>query len=299
MELSPPILHEGGLGAGLAWLARWMKDRHGLEVTPAIDPAVRTEREDVRVLVFEAARELLFNVAKHAGVSETRLALGHRDENTLIVTVEDEGVGFDAEEIADSEEPHGFGLLSIRERLAHLGGALEIHSTPGSGSVCIVAAPVTVEGTPMDSTGSSSQSDGTLGSDRDGPIEILLADDHAVLRQGLKLLIAEEEDMTVVGEAADGEEAVDRARDLSPDIVLMDFSMPKLDGVAATRIIRKEAPATRVIALSMYDEADRADAMLEAGANAYLTKSGDPAVLLSTIRRVGRDGDHDGRGEGE
>lgn len=290
VELSPPILHEAGLVAGLQWLARWMNDKHGLDVTVSIDPAVHTEREDVRVLVFEAVRELLFNVSKHAGVPATHLAVELRDENTLVVTVSDDGVGFDPEEIAARDDPEGFGLLSIRERLGHLGGRLEIESAVGDGSVFRVIAPVRSVAAPVDVVEAPVTRQQGQGNGHGGPIGVLLVDDHAVLRQGLKLLIAEEEDMVVLGEAADGQEAIEQVRDLDPDVVLMDFSMPRLDGAEATRIIRRETPGVCIIGLSMYEEADRADAMIDAGAVAYLTKSGDPAELLSTIRRA-YDGD--------
>lgn len=116
-------------------------------------------------------------------------------------------------------------------------------------------------------------------------IRILLVDDHEIYRRGLARMLKAEPDVEVIGEAADGESAVNLARDIRPDVVLMDVCMPGMDGVEATRIIHHELPETRVIALSMREEAEDADAMREAGAISYLTKSEQsPHTMLSAIR---------------
>ncbi len=113
---------------------------------------------------------------------------------------------------------------------------------------------------------------------------VLLADDHVVMREGLARLLGQEPDIEIVGQAADGQEAVALAARLAPDVVLMDMSMPRLNGVEATRAIRNDYPEVRVIGLSMFEESDRAEALRHAGAAAYLTKSGPPQNLIATIR---------------
>jgi DNA-binding NarL/FixJ family response regulator len=114
---------------------------------------------------------------------------------------------------------------------------------------------------------------------------VLLADDHQILRDGIRRGL-ESAGETVVGEAANGEEAVELTLSEDPDIVLMDLSMPVLDGVEATRRITEEAPRTKVVVLSMHDDPDRTRAALEAGALAYLTKGTSFADVLDTLRRV-------------
>ncbi len=115
-------------------------------------------------------------------------------------------------------------------------------------------------------------------------IRVLLADDHQILRQGLASLLSEEPDMEVVGEAGDGQEAIDLARTIQPDVVLMDVTMPRLDGIQATRLITSELSGISVIGLSMHEEDDMALAMRAAGAIAYLSKGGPSDALIATIR---------------
>jgi len=117
-------------------------------------------------------------------------------------------------------------------------------------------------------------------------VRILLADDHRILREGLRSLLAQQPDMVVVGEAADGEEAVALAGQLRPDLVIMDVVMPGLDGVVATRRIRAEIPATRVIALSMHADRRFVSEMLRAGALGYLLKDSAFEELHQAVRTV-------------
>ncbi|NLF31334.1 MAG: response regulator transcription factor [Planctomycetes bacterium] len=115
-------------------------------------------------------------------------------------------------------------------------------------------------------------------------IRVLLADDHVVMRQGLSHLLRNEPDIEVIAEASDGKTAVDLVRQFKPDVVLMDISMPEMDGVEATRIVHAEHPAVRIVGLSMFQEGQAAARMKAAGAAAYLTKSGPSDELLAAIR---------------
>src|SRR5512132_1930705 len=117
-------------------------------------------------------------------------------------------------------------------------------------------------------------------------IRILLADDHAVVRQGFKALLGAQPDMEIVGEAANGREAVELAEQGKPDIVVMDVAMPELNGIEATRRLLASLPHTRVIALSMHKDSVYVREVLRAGARGYLLKDSPPADLLSAIRSV-------------
>lgn len=117
-------------------------------------------------------------------------------------------------------------------------------------------------------------------------IRVLLADDHEVVRHGFALLLNSQPDMEVVGEASDGREAVQLARDLRPNIVVMDVTMPNLGGVEATRRIREELPGVRVVALSMHKDSVYVREILRAGADGYLLKASSSADLMTAIRAV-------------
>ena len=119
-------------------------------------------------------------------------------------------------------------------------------------------------------------------------IRILIADDHAVLRAGLRRLIGEQPDMDVVGEAADGEEAVRRTRELRPDVALMDLTMPGLGGLKAIERIRQDCPETRVLVLTMHDVPAYLRSVLAAGGSGYVVKRAADSELLSAIRSVYR-----------
>jgi NarL family two-component system response regulator LiaR len=115
-------------------------------------------------------------------------------------------------------------------------------------------------------------------------IRVLIADDHAVVRQGLRTYLELQPDIDVVAEAADGDAAVGEAARLAPDVVLLDLVMPRLDGVAATRLLRERAPAARVIVLTSFGEDERLFDALRAGAVGFLLKDTEPAELVRAIR---------------
>jgi DNA-binding NarL/FixJ family response regulator len=119
---------------------------------------------------------------------------------------------------------------------------------------------------------------------RSSKVRILLVDDHAVVRQGLSNILKEKEDFEIVGEAANGREAVRLAKELYPDIILMDVSMPEMDGIDATMHNSKVLPHTRIIGLSMHDDNETRNRMINAGASAYMYKASQAEELIEVIR---------------
>jgi DNA-binding NarL/FixJ family response regulator len=121
-------------------------------------------------------------------------------------------------------------------------------------------------------------------------LRILIADDHAILRQGLKLLIDSQPDMKVVGEAPDGEAAVELASTLKPDIVVLDISMPRMSGLSAARALKERQPDLTIVALTRHEDDTYLEELLRAGASAYVLKQSEPAGFLRAIRAVASGG---------
>jgi two-component system response regulator NreC len=115
---------------------------------------------------------------------------------------------------------------------------------------------------------------------------ILLADDHDVVRSGLKALLRTSPEFAIVGEACDGEEAVRLAAELQPDIVMMDISMPRLDGIGATRLIKQQHPAVRIIVLTVYEQEEYVYQILHAGASGYVLKNAGKREIFDAIKAV-------------
>jgi DNA-binding NarL/FixJ family response regulator len=118
------------------------------------------------------------------------------------------------------------------------------------------------------------------------PISVIVVDDHAVMRQGLRALLAVSGDITVIGEAQTGREALARVAELAPDVVIMDITMPELNGIEATRAIRAKWPRTEVVILSMHADAEYLFRAFQAGANGYLLKESAVDEIISAVRAV-------------
>jgi DNA-binding NarL/FixJ family response regulator len=128
--------------------------------------------------------------------------------------------------------------------------------------------------------------------DRPAPLRLLIVDDQPLIRRGLAMMLATETGITVVGQAADGQEAIDQALASAPDVVVMDLQMPRISGVVATREITARLPRTRVVVLTTYDDDELVFEAIRAGAHAYLLKDASEQEVLDTIRAVHRGESH-------
>ncbi|MEO7819130.1 MAG: response regulator, partial [Actinomycetota bacterium] len=234
-DLSPPALHELGLSAALQWLAEDMV-KHGLMVELSLSPGPLPLGDDEHVLLYQSVRELMINIVKHAKTSRARLALSVEGTNQLQIVVQDDGAGFKVESLAAKTLGVHFGLFSICERMEAMGGAFELDSAPGVGTTITLTLPLRKGAEPAPPQRARHTRDRQP--IESAPHRILLVDDHALIRQGLRALLDDHDDVVVIGEAENGIEAVSMAAEMWPDIIVMDVNMPKMDGIQATKEIK-------------------------------------------------------------
>jgi signal transduction histidine kinase len=242
-DLSPAVLNMRDLAEVLQWLAKRVRTQHGLTVRVNVSAATTLRSEALAMFLFRAAQEMLFNVVKHAQTSAATLR-ARRIGRYVCLAVSDPGCGFDPGEL---KETAGLGLLSIRERVELLGGRMKIRSGKGHGSIFFLVVPdspksedtVGVGPRAYPTSAPPDKHEGKEGGHGGPPLRVLLADDHEIVRQGLTSVLKEVPNVAVVGQAANGREAVNLAGELRPDVVIMDVSMPVMNGEEATRQDRK------------------------------------------------------------
>lgn len=285
VELCPPALHDRGLPAALTWLAGWMQKKHGVVVRVTADATADPDRPDVRILLFESVRELLFNVVKHVGTAaEVTVDLAVLDD-ALCLTVTDNGPGIDpAEAFGYSDSPHiGLGLFSIRERLSLLGGTMEIAAAAGGGARIRLCAPRELV---ADRAAIPASVDASTHAAAPGRVTVLIVDDHASVREGLREMLRRQSGIEVIGEAVNGLDAIAQARALQPDAIVMDVSMPEMNGIEATRRIHAEFPTIQIFGFSTQERMEDLHAIEKAGAAGYFTKDADADHLVARLRAV-------------
>ncbi len=183
---------------------------------------------------------------------------GHR----IRVRISDDGRGF------DPKRTRGLGILGMEERVKRLGGDFTVDSAPGRGTAILAELPLPPR----------------RGRCMTRQIRVLLADDHVLIRAGLRMVVDAQPDFTVVGEAGDGREAVAMAESLKPDVMVMDIGMPRLNGIEAAHQMREKLPATQIVMLSMHSDEGYVLRALKAGAKAYLLKDSAETDLARAIR---------------
>jgi CheY-like chemotaxis protein len=292
VDLSPPVLHEAGLIGGLNWLASRMHDKNQFTVHLHAESNAEPVSEDIKFMLFECARELLFNIVKHAEVAQAKVILVRLPDDRIQLIISDQGKGFDPERLERRKgNDISFGLFSIRERLAYVGGEIEIKSTPGKGTrIVLIVSDENSQfylGT-IESKSGIEPSETLQDPPRTKVCRLMICDDHKIMRQGLAKLLQFEPDMEIVAEAEDGQQAVENAAKLKPDIIIMDVNMPKFNGIEATEKILDNDSHVKVIGLSIHRDVAVAKAMLEAGAYTYLSKAGPAEDLIATIRNAAR-----------
>lgn len=281
VDLSPPVLSEGSFEGAVRWLAARLHKQHGLTVhLHSLGEAELSH--DLKITIFGCLRELLFNIVKHSGTNTAEVIL-HTSSEKILLKVKDQGKGFDPAQVSSSS----FGLLHLRERIEYLNGRLTITTAPGRGAEFEIDVPNTAAlrlAAQSETTAHLAPADSESRQPLPDKIAILLVDDHKIVREGLASLFQYELDMEVVGHASNGQEAVRLAERLRPQVILMDISMPVMNGIEATRKIRREFPHIQVIGLSMHNDPKFLEEMLQAGARTLIPKDIPPDLLFTQIR---------------
>jgi signal transduction histidine kinase len=300
-KLNPPVLDELGLPSALAWLAKQMP-LHGLLVEVHVSQERVPLPDDQAVLLFQSVRELLINVAKHAGTDRATVSLAIDPDQELRIEVQDHGRGFDPVAMEAKSESEHFGLFSVKERMQAMGGRLDVKSKPGAGTTLTMTLPLVKRtenagmatdvfaGAPAPEQPSETSIFHVPHAPFHLPpgnmIRLLLVDDHTMVRQGLRSLLESYEDVMIVGEGSNGEEAIELVEQLRPALVVMDLNMPKKNGIEATARIKAQWPETAVIGLSVHAEEEARRAVINAGGAVLLTKEAAVDELYRTIREV-------------
>jgi len=292
--LHPPLLDESGLGSAIRWYAEGFQKRSGIQLTVNIPNNLGRLTNDVEMALFRVVQESLTNVHRYSGSPNAEIHV-HDTSDAIKLEVVDHGKGIKTgtertkiEGIASL----GVGIPGMRERLRQFGGQLEVdfgrEGTRVSASVPLkkarVAPPVEESEVVVAAPDGDSNSEPAPSSDLRR--RILIADDHEVMRRGVRGLLESHDEWAVCGEAFEGREVVTKSRELRPDLIIMDINMPGLTGIDAAQQIRKENPAAKILFFSVHESAQTVREVVNAGAQGYVAKSRAGHDLVDAVRNV-------------
>ena len=270
--LRPESLEQEGLVAALERHAAAARARHELEVVTQLgaEPVLPLVAKEA---LYRIAQEGLHNTVKHARARSVSLKL-ESVEGSVVLEIADDGVGFDP----GRAYPGHLGLTSIHERAKGVNGEAVIRSSRGQGTCLRVRVPLSLM------TRTSAAACASMSGAGSDLIHVLIVDDHAAARAGLRFRLSREKHLRLVGEAADGAQGLRLARELRPDVVVLDLVLPDVDGIEVARALRAGAAPGVPVILSLHDtRANRARAAA-AGVAAFVGKQEPVETLLAAIR---------------
>ena len=289
--LHPPLLDELGLSSAVHWYTQGFEKRTGIHVDVDIPRDFLRLPADVETTLFRVIQESLTNVHRYADSLKAFIHV-KRVGDEVNLEIGDYGKGIRADVLKssrDSVAPLGVGIQGMKERMRQLSGRLEVTSRPNKGTIVTATLPIRVlrpEPAPdSDRVEESSSANGETQETVAGVRRrILIADDHEVLRRGIRTMLESEKEWEVCGEAFDGQEVVEKAASLNPDLVILDINMPVLNGVAAVRQILRNRPQTKVLVFSVHDSEQTVREILSAGAHGYLSKAKAGEELVQVVK---------------
>jgi PAS domain S-box-containing protein len=285
--LHPPLLDESGLTAALQWYVQGLEKRTGLHLQVQVEALPRLTR-DREIALFRVVQESLTNVIRHADATNVWIRSAVND-GSLELYIEDNGRGINPQKLTNAHKGYtgGVGIAGMDQRLRQLGGRLRVSST-GHGTVVCASAPVT--GSPAEESLNVPQS--TLQVPSQTALEpslvkrILIVDDHEVTRRGIRALLAEEKDLEICGEAANGSDAIARAFDLHPDLIILDLIMPQVGGLSVATHLRHAGLNSKILVFSTHSFPGIEKTLQAAGCEGYVFKQDASQELVRAIREV-------------
>jgi CheY-like chemotaxis protein len=293
--LHPPLLDELGLSSAVEWFAQGFENRTGIHVDVDIPSNLVRFSPDAEVALFRIVQESLANVHRYSG-SATAYVRAWSDGKELKLEIGDFGKGMSQEskkQHRESVAPLGVGIQGMKERVRQLSGKLEITSQPGSGTLVTAILPIGDRLAELLEAyqGSGIHDDQEISSREIAESEglrkrILIADDHDVLRRGIRTMLESDPSLEVCGEAADGKDALEKILKQAPDLVILDINMPIMNGLDVLRQIVRHRPQTKVLVFSVHDSKQIAAEILAAGAHSYMSKATAGQHLVNEVRAL-------------
>src|SRR6185369_15294586 len=293
--LHPPLLDESGLNSAVRWYAEGFQKRSSIHVNVVTAPGLGRLPAEVETALFRVVQESLTNVHRYSGSPDAEIRISAAD-GQLRLEVLDHGKGIASVPRAavDGVAALGVGIPGMRERLRQLGGQLEVDFGRSGTRVTATVPFKAPESEPRFQTKpdlatvavkvseSYSNADPSLPARR----RILIADDHEVMRRGVRGLIESHNEWAVCGEAVEGREAVRMSRQLRPDLVILDINMPGLTGLEAAQQIRRENPSARILFFSVHESPQTVREVVSVGGQGYVAKSRAGHDLVDAVRSV-------------
>jgi two-component system NarL family sensor kinase len=285
--LHPPLLDECGLASAVHWYAEGFEKRSGIKLEVAIDENLPRLPGDAETTLFRVVQESLTNVHRYSGSSEAKIGI-RQEHGEVRLEIIDYGHGIregKARAKLDGPAPLGVGIPGMRERLHQLGGGLSVDfGTSGTRVTATLPIKKADEGQPCAENETSLSF--TIRSAQDARRRILIADDHELMRRGLRGLIESHDEWAVCGEAVEGNEAVRKAEELEPDLVIMDVNLPGLSGIHAAMQIRQARQAAKILFFTVHDSDEVLREIVDVGAHGYVAKSRASQDLVDAVRNV-------------
>ena len=284
--LHPPLLDECGLASAVHWYAEGFQKRSAIKLEVEVDSDLPRLPADAETTLFRVVQESLTNVHRYSGSSSAKIRISKTSGEVLLEVI-DYGHGIKsgtARGKLDGPAPLGVGIPGMRERLHQLGGDLSVDF--GTSGTRVMATLPIRKSAESESDESESALSVTIRSAEDARRRILIADDHELMRRGLRGLLESHDEWAVCGEAVEGNEAVRKSTELRPDLVIMDVNLPGLSGIEAAQQIRLEREAAKILFFTVHDSDEIIREIIGVGALGYVAKSRASQDLIEAVRIV-------------